>query len=112
MIKGFKTEIKPNNKQITMLKLVGTELVIADRFFPSSKLCSNCGHKKDELSLSERTYVCEVCGIEIDRDYNSSLNLRNYTASSAEIYVCGEDIRLASVSEQAIFNEAEKRLRA
>jgi putative transposase len=56
------------------------ELIIADRWYPSSKICSFCGHKKDKLSLSERTYVCEKCGCIIDRDYNASLNLK-YLAS-------------------------------
>ena len=51
-------------------------LIIADRWYPSSKLCSSCGNKKDKLSLSERTYVCEKCGCVIDRDYNASLNLK------------------------------------
>ena len=56
------------------------ELILADRWFPSSKLCSHCGSKKDKLSLSERTYVCIECGCVIDRDYNASLNLK-YLAS-------------------------------
>lgn len=56
------------------------ELIFADRWFPSSKLCSHCGSKKDKLSLSERTYVCTECGCIIDRDYNASLNLK-YLAS-------------------------------
>lgn len=47
-----------------------------DRFFPSSKLCSNCGALKDELKLSERVYHCD-CGIEIDRDLNAAINLKN-----------------------------------
>jgi putative transposase len=51
-------------------------LIIADRLYPSSKLCSVCGNKKTRLSLSERTYVCEKCGCIIDRDYNASLNLK------------------------------------
>lgn len=54
----------------------GIRLVIADRWFPSSKTCSCCGHIKDKLSLSERMYVCDDCGIEIDRDFNASLNLK------------------------------------
>ena len=53
------------------------DLIIADRWFPSSKLCSECGHKKDKLSLSERTYICEECGSIIDRDLNASINLKN-----------------------------------
>jgi putative transposase len=90
------------------LKEIGTELIIADRFFPSSKLCSNCNNKKDELNLSERTYICEKCGIEIDRDYNSSLNLRGYTASSAGIKVCGESVNLVNVSEQVVSTKQKK----
>ena len=56
------------------------KLIIADRWFPSSKLCSDCGHKKDKLSLSERTYICEECGSILDRDLNASINLKNLAA--------------------------------
>ncbi len=56
----------------------GIELIVADRFYPSSKKCSRCGHVKDHLSLSERTYRCEACGLEIDRDPNASINLKQY----------------------------------
>lgn len=56
----------------------GIELVIADRNFPSSKICSNCGSVKKKLSLSERAYCCPNCGYELDRDLNASLNLMNY----------------------------------
>ena len=59
-------------------KLYGIEFVKADRFYPSSKLCSRCGHKKEDLKLSDRTYKCSHCGLEIDRDYNASINLANY----------------------------------
>ena len=52
------------------------ELIIADRFYPSSKLCSNCGNKKDNLKLSDRVYKCNCCGLILDRDYNASLNLK------------------------------------
>ena len=52
-------------------------LVKIDRFYPSSKTCSNCGCVKDKLSLSERTYHCEECGFEIDRDLNASINILN-----------------------------------
>ena len=54
-------------------------VIIADRFFPSSKLCSNCGNKKQDFKLKDRIYKCSCCGIEINRDYNASLNLRNST---------------------------------
>ncbi|MCZ0756373.1 RNA-guided endonuclease InsQ/TnpB family protein [Anoxybacillus sp. J5B_2022] len=59
----------------------GIKLVVADRFYPSSKMCSNCGHVKEKLSLSERTYHCEACGMEMDRDLNASINLKNYVKS-------------------------------
>ena len=47
----------------------------ADQFFASSKTCSSCGHKKADLTLSERTYHCSECGFEADRDLNAALNL-------------------------------------
>ncbi len=47
----------------------------ADRFFPSSKKCSNCGNIKKDLKLSDRIYHCDNCGLEINRDYNAALNL-------------------------------------
>lgn len=53
------------------------ELIIADRWFPSSKTCSECGYKKDKLSLSERVFKCEYCGFELDRDLNAAINLKN-----------------------------------
>lgn len=53
------------------------QLIIADRFFPSSKLCSCCGNIKKDLKLSDRIYKCE-CGNIIDRDYQASLNLKQY----------------------------------
>ena len=55
----------------------GIQLIIADRFYPSSKLCSCCGKIKKDLKLSDRTYRCE-CGNVIDRDFQASLNLRAY----------------------------------
>ena len=55
----------------------GILVVIADRFFPSSKLCSSCGTIKKDLKLSDRTYKCE-CGNTIDRDYQASINLKTY----------------------------------
>lgn len=53
-------------------------LIIADRFYPSSKKCCKCGNIKHNLKLSDRTYRCDVCGNIIDRDYQESINLRNY----------------------------------
>ena len=55
----------------------GIEFVLANRFFPSSKMCSSCGSVNKSLKLSDRTYNCD-CGLSIDRDLNASINLSNY----------------------------------
>jgi len=73
----------------------GIELIVADRFFASSKTCSACDAVKSELLLSEREYVCESCGIIIDRDLNAAKNLQKLAGSSSEsINVRGGDVRL------------------
>ncbi len=56
-------------------KLYGRDLVIIDRFYPSSKTCHNCGYIYKNLKLSEREWICPQCGKVIDRDYNASLNI-------------------------------------
>jgi len=56
----------------------GIRFVTADRFYPSSKICSKCGHVKEDLTLQDRTYVCSHCGSVIDRDLNASINLMHY----------------------------------
>jgi putative transposase len=53
----------------------GTRIVVADRFFPSSKKCSKCGTVKAELTLGERTYRCDHCGLTRGRDENAAANL-------------------------------------
>jgi putative transposase len=53
------------------------QLIRVDQYFPSSKKCSNCGSIKEDLTLQQRTYICDTCGLKIDRDYNASLNLYN-----------------------------------
>jgi putative transposase len=55
-----------------------SELIVADRWFASSKRCHKCGSVKPELSLSERTYTCEACRLVADRDHNASFNLEAY----------------------------------
>ena len=56
------------------------EFMQADRFYPSSKTCSNCGFVNSRLRLTDRLYVCPNCGFEIDRDYNAAINLQRYGA--------------------------------
>lgn len=55
----------------------GINLIVANRFFPSSKLCSSCGSLKKDLRLSDRVYYCS-CGHTMDRDINAAINLANY----------------------------------
>jgi putative transposase len=77
----------------------GGQVVVADRFFPSSKTCSACGHKLDDLPLSVREWTCTACGAQHDRDVNAAKNLLAYglailngpTASSAGCQACGEE---------------------
>jgi putative transposase len=68
----------------------GSELVIADRFFPSSKRCNTCDELYKDLTLSERYWTCSHCNTYHDRDLNAAINLYNYlsTASSAGIDAC------------------------
>jgi putative transposase len=54
----------------------GGRVVVADRFFPSSKLCSDCGHRLDKLPLSKREWACPDCGAVHDRDVNAAINLK------------------------------------
>jgi putative transposase len=56
-------------------------------------MCSSCGHKKRELSLSEREYHCEKCGLRIDRDLNAARNLVTVSLPETQT-ACGEDVRL------------------
>ena len=62
-------------KLINKCKERNIELRLADTFYPSSKTCSCCGSIKKDLKLNDRIYKCSNCGLEIDRDYNSSINL-------------------------------------
>ena len=71
-------------------RMHGATIVVADRFFASSKTCSCCGSVKAELDLSQRVYSCENCGYEAERDVNAARNLEKLAASFA-VTACGED---------------------
>lgn len=88
--------------------MTGAEVVVIDRFYPSSKTCSACGTIHD-LKLSDRTMVCD-CGNTMDRDLNASINLMN-KAVSYTVSACGEEssdamqfdsVKLSSVKQEAI----------
>lgn len=66
----------------------GSEVVVADRWFASSKTCSGCGYKLESLPLSVRRWECPSCSQNHDRDVNAALNLRDYAVSST-VSVCG-----------------------
>jgi len=78
----------------------GSELMVADRFFPSSRLCRHCGCINSELKLSDREWTCD-CGAVLDRDLNAAINLKNLAvrrvpskqACVEQANACGEDIR-------------------
>lgn len=68
----------------------GGQVIVASRWYPSSKTCSGCGAVKAKLSLSERTYHCEKCGLSLDRDVNAATNLLKLAASGADrVNACG-----------------------
>jgi putative transposase len=91
--------------------LYGSKVVEIDRWFPSSKLCSNCLYYHRDLTLADRIFHCPLCGLVLDRDQNAAFNVANYytiyqlllfpvAESSAEtLNACGEAVRPAS--EQA-----------
>jgi putative transposase len=64
-------------------KRYGTHLIIADRWYPSSRLCSICGWKNEALTLSDRTWVCAQCGAHHDRDLNAARNLKRLATETA-----------------------------
>src|SRR5260370_36213754 len=61
----------------------GGKLVTADRWYPSSKTCSECGWRKPSLTLSERTFCCEACGLVLGRDVNAAVNLLKLASGTA-----------------------------
>jgi len=62
-------------------------VLMADRWFPSTKTCSGCGAVKD-MPLSQREYVCHVCGMVEDRDLNAARNLERYPGLRGNPYAC------------------------
>jgi putative transposase len=72
----------------------GGTLVTAGRWYPSSKTCSACGWRKPSLTLAERTFACDACGLVMDRDENAARNLLALAASGAErLNACGGTVR-------------------
>lgn len=89
----------------------GVRVVVADRWFASSKMCSACGHALETLPLSVREWACPVCGVRHDRDVNAAINLKNMAVSST-VSACGEEgagrarknaVKPASVKQEISF---------
>jgi putative transposase len=73
----------------------GRRLVVIDRWYPSSKTCSACGHLLAELSLSTRTWQCPSCGTRHDRDINAA---KNILAAGRAVTACGADVSHSGTS--------------
>ena len=71
----------------------GATVIVADRFFPSSKTCAKCGAVKAKLSLSERTFTCTVCGWTADRDVNAAVNLHHLSGSRPAVMAAEPFVR-------------------
>ena len=78
----------------------GRTVVKIDRFFPSSKTCSNCGFIKESLNLSERKWTCSKCGTNHDRDLNAAKNILkqglNFLSFGTNEYSRGDEVKLKS----------------
>lgn len=73
----------------------GARLHVIDRWYPSSKLCSDCGTVKAKLSLGERVYHCDECGLQIDRDLNAAINIQVAGSASETLNTHGGAVRQA-----------------
>lgn len=85
----------------------GSNVVVIGSFYPSSQLCSNCKHRQP-MPLKLRTFNCESCGLEIDRDLNASINIRDYpdTAASSAVAACGHGNGSSAVEKPCKRKEA------
>jgi len=87
-------------------RIYGTNVIVADRWFPSSKLCSFCGARKADLKLSDRTYSCEQCGAVIDRDWNAARNLEQLGTVSPEVTPADIGALVSLTGNETLVDEA------
>ena len=96
-------------------RFYGATVIVANRWFPSSKTCSCCGSVKAELALSQRFFKCDDCGYEAGRDLNAARNLE-YMAASFAVTACGEDrsgaVRKPRVKRASVKQEPDSKLAA
>ena len=91
-------------------KWYGRQVVAIDRFYPSSKRCSNCGHTLTSLSLDVRQWTCTKCGVTHDRDINAAINIK---AAGRAVLACEDGVRpsRSAMSKKASVVEARTRKR-
>jgi putative transposase len=102
-------------RQITYKSLWDSkEVVIADRFFPSTKTCSVCGSIKADIKLGDKIYVCNNCNVKLDRDLNAALNLKQYflttTLKSRESKASGVRSSFDSLEQSSLTMKEEVNL--
>jgi putative transposase len=84
----------------------GGTLLVADRWYPSSKTCSSCGSVKAKLTLKDRTFACGACGHAEDRDVNAARNLLSLAASGADrVNARGAAVRPGPAGHAAVKRE-------
>ena len=89
----------------------GATLIVADRWFASSKTCSGCGTAKAKLMLSERTYTCTACGLILDRDVNAAVNLARLAGSGPDSNGRGAQVSPGLVGRSAVKRQPGTRQR-
>ena len=77
-------------------------VIKADRYFPSSQLCSNCGFQYKYLKLSEREWTCPKCGANHIRDVNAAINLKNYVPMEERELIPVESFKVAKLAKLAL----------
>lgn len=85
----------------------GARLHIVDRWYPSSKTCSACGAVKAKLSLSERVYRCDACGLSIDRDLNAAINIKVAGSAPETLNAHRETVKRGDLSDRATLDSVK-----
>lgn len=103
LFEAVKVRLDPTPRQARLLEShagaarSGARLHVIDRWYPSSKACSSCGAVKAKLSLSERVYQCDVCGLSMDRDLNAAINIMVAGSAPETLNARGGDVRRADI---------------
>ena len=85
----------------------GAALRVIDRWYPSSKTCSACGAVKAKLSLSERVYRCDACGLSMDRDLNAAINIKVAGSAPETLNAHGETVKRGDLSDRATLDSVK-----